>query len=91
MINGLSESNPGTGFGLFRSLYLLVGALGMTVVGTTADATGWRLSFGLLAALLGVVLSRCSRGVQSGQTCARVRGSPRGVETAGRGAGRKRS
>lgn len=56
MIDGLSAANQGRGFGLFRTLYLLVGALGTTVMGTTASVAGWRTATGLLAALLAVIV-----------------------------------
>jgi len=56
MLDGLSAGERGTGFGVFRTVYLLVGALGTTVVGTTADLAGWAVAFGLQAALLGVAL-----------------------------------
>lgn len=71
MIDGLGEANRGRGFGLFRTLYLLVGATGTTVVGVTADAVGWTAAFGLLAALLAVVL-----GVTAGFTGAGARTQP---------------
>ena len=56
MLDGLRAANRGTGFGLFRTLYLLVGATGTAIVGATADAAGWAVAFGLLAALWAVVL-----------------------------------
>lgn len=55
MMDGLDIKNQGTGFGLFRTVYLLLGATGTTVVGTTADIGGWSVAFGLLAALWGVI------------------------------------
>lgn len=56
MLDGLSAGDAGRGFGLFRTLYLLVGAAGTTVVGTLADAAGWRVAAGALAAPLVAVL-----------------------------------
>jgi MFS family permease len=56
MMDGLVDTNRGKGFGLFRTLYLLVSATGTAVVGVTADVGGWGVAFGLLAALLGAVL-----------------------------------
>ncbi|ELY55445.1 major facilitator superfamily MFS_1 [Natronococcus amylolyticus DSM 10524] len=56
ILDELSETNRGTGFGLFRTTYLLIGAAGTTVVGITADTAGWAAAAGLLAALLAAVL-----------------------------------
>ncbi len=56
MMDGLSGTNRGRGFGSFRTLYLLVGSTGTAIVGTTADVAGWSAAFGLLATLWGVVL-----------------------------------
>lgn len=56
MIDGLSDATRGTGFGLFRTLYLLGGASGTAIIGTTADLAGWGGAFGLLSALFGGVL-----------------------------------
>jgi MFS family permease len=56
MIDGLSEADQGTGFGVFRTAYLLVGASGTAVVGTTAAVAGWGAAFGLLAAVLVALL-----------------------------------
>jgi len=57
MLDGLSAAERGTGFGAFRTVYLLIGALGTTVVGSTADLAGWAVAFGLLAALFAVALA----------------------------------
>lgn len=40
------------GFGLVRTVYMTVGALGSVVVGVLADYYGWAVAFGLLAALM---------------------------------------
>jgi len=56
MMDGLDAPDRGTGFGVFRTVYLLLGASGTAVVGTVADVAGWGVSFGLLAALFGLVL-----------------------------------
>jgi MFS family permease len=56
MMDGLDAADRGTGFGVFRTVYLLLGASGTAVVGTVADLVGWGVSFGLLAALFGLVL-----------------------------------
>jgi hypothetical protein len=58
MMDRLSEADQGAGFGLFRTVYLLVGASGTAVVGTAADLAGWGTAFGLLAAVYaGLLLS----------------------------------
>jgi MFS family permease len=58
MMDGLSETDQGAGFGLFRTVYLLLGASGTAVVGTAADVAGWPVAFGLLAAVFaGLLLS----------------------------------
>lgn len=56
MMDGLSDADQGGGFGLFRTVYLLIGASGTAVVGTAADVTGWGPSFGLLAAVFATLL-----------------------------------
>lgn len=55
MLDGLDEGAIGRGFGLFRTVYLLLGAAGPAVVGLTADRAGWVPAFALLAVFLGVV------------------------------------
>lgn len=56
MLDGLSDADRGTGFGVFRTVYLLLGASGTAVVGTAADAAGWAVAFGLLGAVLTALL-----------------------------------
>ncbi|WP_247003606.1 MFS transporter [Halosolutus gelatinilyticus] len=51
----LSESERGAGFGLVRSVYGFIGALGSVVTGVVADAFGWGIAFSLLAVLLALV------------------------------------
>lgn len=46
----------GYGFGLVRTLYILLSSLGSVVVGTLAEISGWIGGFGLLAGLLGLCL-----------------------------------
>jgi MFS family permease len=53
LMDGFAEGDRGAAFGLFRTLYLLVGSLGTTVVGAMADVAGWGVAFGALGALLG--------------------------------------
>ncbi|WP_254546587.1 MFS transporter [Halomarina pelagica] len=57
ILDHLSADERGTGFGLVRTVYLLVGALGSAVVGTIATAAGWRVVFGALAGLLATCLA----------------------------------
>lgn len=52
----LGAGERGTGFGLVRTIVLLVGSLGSVVTGTIADAVGWLPAFGLVAGLLGAVV-----------------------------------
>ena len=56
MLEGVPRSDRGVGFGLFRTVYMLFGALGTAVVGTVADGVGWTHAFGLLSLLLAVAL-----------------------------------
>ncbi|ELY48857.1 MFS transporter [Natronorubrum bangense] len=51
----LSEAERGAGFGLIRSVYGFIGALGSVITGLLADLFGWGVAFGVLAALLAVV------------------------------------
>lgn len=55
VLDALPSGDRGAGFGAFRTAYVLVGSLGSVVVGTVADALGWRAALALLAALLGGV------------------------------------
>lgn len=49
MLDGLSTAERGAGFGVFRTVYLLLGASGTAVVGALADVSGWRAATGLLS------------------------------------------
>ncbi|WP_226482289.1 MFS transporter [Natrinema amylolyticum] len=51
----LSAAERSAGFGLVRTVYGFVGALGSVVTGILADLFGWGVSFGFLAALLALV------------------------------------
>ncbi|USZ66813.1 MFS transporter [Halorussus salilacus] len=53
-IDKLSAEERGAGFGLVRTVYMLLGATGSVVVGVVADAAGWTPAFGLLAAIMAV-------------------------------------
>lgn len=50
----LSPEERNTGFGLVRTVYLLVGSLGSLGTGVLADALGWIPAYGSVIALLGV-------------------------------------
>lgn len=56
VLDRLSNTERGTGFGLFRTIYLLIGATGTTAVGLLADLASWSVAFGLLSVLSGIVL-----------------------------------
>jgi MFS family permease len=74
-VDELAEGEQGTGFGLFRTVYILSGALGTAVTGAIADVAGWAVSFLVLTALLAVAfLLLVSRRANSGK---------RGPETVG--------
>ncbi|MDZ7701484.1 MAG: MFS transporter [Halobacteriales archaeon] len=55
-MDSLAVHERGTGFGLVRTIVLLVSSLGSVVTGTLADAAGWLPAFGLVAALLGLTV-----------------------------------
>jgi len=46
-----SSSDQATGFGMIRTIALLVGSLGSVVTGTLADSFGWPVAFGFVAGL----------------------------------------
>jgi MFS transporter, YNFM family, putative membrane transport protein len=48
----LSDAERGAGFGLIRTVYSFIGALGSVVTGTVADVFGWGVAFALLAGVL---------------------------------------
>lgn len=48
----LSAGEKNRGFGLVRTVYMLLGALGSVVTGTVADLAGWGVAYGALALLL---------------------------------------
>jgi predicted MFS family arabinose efflux permease len=50
----LSDAERGAGFGLVRTVYMLLGASGSVVVGAVSDVVGWTAAFGLLAGLMAV-------------------------------------
>lgn len=52
-IDSLSSGERAAGFGLVRTVYMLLGAFGSVVVGGLSDVAGWAVAFGALVALLG--------------------------------------
>jgi predicted MFS family arabinose efflux permease len=52
----LSADEQSFGFGVFRTVYMVVAASGPVVVGTLADVFGWAVSFGFLIAILALVV-----------------------------------
>lgn len=46
------EGDRGYGFGLVRTVYMIVAASGSLVVGSLADVGGWRLGYGVVVLLL---------------------------------------
>lgn len=51
-MDALEADEKGAGFGLVRTAYMLLGALGSVVVGGAADLFGWSVAFGLLAGVM---------------------------------------
>lgn len=56
LMDQLGDAERGIGFGLVRTVYLLIGAIGSSVVGIVVTHTGWAIGFSLLASLLGLCL-----------------------------------
>lgn len=52
----LGDEQRGYGFGLLRTVYLLIASLGSVAVGALVDVGGWPAGFGLLVAVLGCCL-----------------------------------
>ncbi|MFC6730397.1 MFS transporter, partial [Natronoarchaeum mannanilyticum] len=52
----LSDEERGAGFGLVRTVYMMIAATGSVATGTVADQFGWAASFTMLAVLMAVVL-----------------------------------
>lgn len=52
----LAADERGRGFGLVRSVNLLLGSAGSAITGSVADALGWSVAFGLLPFLLVVAV-----------------------------------
>ena len=56
-VDHLTETEIGKGFGMIRTIYVLLGAFGSVVAGTIADIAGWGVAFTLLAGILVVAPS----------------------------------
>ncbi|ELY46299.1 MFS transporter [Natronorubrum sulfidifaciens] len=52
----LSAEEQNAGFGLIRTVYMIVASLGSVVVGLLADLFGWTIAFGFLGASLAVIV-----------------------------------
>jgi MFS family permease len=50
------EGDRGYGFGLVRTVYVIVAASGSPVVGSLADVGGWLLGYGVVVLLLATTL-----------------------------------
>ena len=62
------DAERGAGFGLVRTVFLLVSSLGSVLTGGLADAFGWPIAYGAVAALLvgGVALVAGNRALGAG-------------------------
>lgn len=56
LVDGFDADERGTGFGLVRTVYLLVGALGGAVTGAVATRAGWSAAVALLVGVLALSL-----------------------------------
>ncbi len=56
VMDNLSAAERGAGFGLVRTVYGVIGALGSVLTGLAADLFGWAVAFSILAALMAGVL-----------------------------------
>jgi MFS family permease len=66
-IDQLSEAERAAGFGLVRTVYMILGSLGSVVVGALSDVAGWTVAFGALAVLLGVEAVLAAGGAVRGR------------------------
>ncbi|MFC6989024.1 MFS transporter [Haloplanus sp. GCM10025708] len=56
LMTHIPSQDRSTGYGLARSLYVLLGSAGSVVTGTLAEISGWEVAYGVVAALLSVVV-----------------------------------
>ncbi|MFB6300150.1 MAG: MFS transporter [Halobacteriales archaeon] len=54
IMDNLAVSDRTVGYGLVRSIYVLIGSSGSVVTGVLADASGWPTAYGLVVVLLGI-------------------------------------
>ena len=66
-IDHLSEAERAAGFGLVRTVYMILGSLGSVVVGALSDVAGWAVAFGALVALLAVEAALALGGAVRGR------------------------
>ncbi|QHS17430.1 MFS transporter [haloarchaeon 3A1-DGR] len=50
----LGDAERGAGFGLVRTVYMVLGASGSVIVGTVSDVAGWTVAFGLLTLVMAI-------------------------------------
>ena len=55
-LDRLSAAEQGAGFGLVRTVYMILGASGSLVVGAVSDLAGWPVAFGLLSTIMALSL-----------------------------------
>lgn len=53
-MDNLSEAERGAGFGLVRTVYMIIGASGSVIVGVLADYANWMVAFGILSLIMGL-------------------------------------
>ena len=53
LMDHLPADERASGFGLVRTVYMLLGSTGSVVVGTLADTAGWATAYGVVGGLLG--------------------------------------
>jgi MFS family permease len=51
----LDDHERNSGFGLVRTVYMMLGAAGSVVTGLVADLFGWTVAFGLALLLVGML------------------------------------
>ncbi|MDY6819546.1 MAG: MFS transporter [Halobacteriales archaeon] len=54
IMDNLAVDDRTVGYGLVRSIYILIGSSGSVVTGVLADTSGWPAAYGLLVVLLGL-------------------------------------
>jgi MFS family permease len=70
-IDHLSEQERAAGFGLVRTVYMVLGSLGSVVVGSLADVAGWGVAFGGLLAVVAVAFLLTATAALRGRATAR--------------------